>query len=263
MNVGKSRPVALITGASGGIGAELARLIAGDGYDVVLVSRDKIKLEKVGEELERDFGVCWLAIAVDLSVPGHVGKLMKDIEARSIIPQLIVNNAGYGLAGAAGSGDVEQQLGCVNLNVSALSELTLGYLPALILKNCGGIINVGSVAGFFPGPYFSVYYATKAYVQSFTLAVAHELKNSKVKICVICPGATLTGFQKRAGLNRSAATRSGLTMTANEVAKIGYAGYKNGRLVIVTGKLNRFLVLMSLLIPTSWLVRVVSKFNKS
>jgi uncharacterized protein len=119
------------------------------------------------------------------------------------------------------------------------------------------------VAGFFPGPFFSVYYATKAYVQSFTAAIAHELKSSNVKICVICPGATLTGFQKRAGLDRSGVAKSGLTMTAEEVAKIGYAGYKNGRTVIVTGKMNRFLVLMSCLIPTSWLVCVVSKFNKT
>jgi uncharacterized protein len=263
MDVGKSRPVALITGASGGIGAELARLIAGDGYDVVLVSRHKNKLEKIGNELAREFRVCWLAIAVDLSVPSQVGELIKEIQARSIDPELIVNNAGYGVADAAGSGDVVQQLGSINLNVSALSELTLKYLPDLISKNRGGIINVGSVAGFFPGPFFSVYYATKAYVQSFTAAIAHELKSSNVKICVICPGATLTGFQKRAGLDRSGVAKSGLTMTAEEVAKIGYAGYKNGRTVIVTGKMNRFLVLMSCLIPTSWLVCVVSKFNKT
>ncbi len=262
MNVGENRPVALITGASGGIGAEMAVEIAKDGYDLVLVSRDQDQLDKVGSDLQNRFGISWLAIAMDLSAPSQVAALMKTLDEKSIIPELIVNNAGYGVAGRAEKIDVDQQLGSISLNVSALTEISLKYLPRLLLANRGGIINVGSVAGFFPGPYFSVYYATKAYVQSFTYALANELKSSNVKICVICPGPTLTGFQKRAGMDRSGVARSGAAMTAAEVAQIGYAGYKKGQIVVVTGKLNRILVLLSRLVPASLFVRAISKFNR-
>jgi len=262
MSVGENRPVALITGASGGIGAELAREIAGDGYDLVLVSRDKDQLEKVGCELQRKFDVCWLAIAVDLSQALQVQGLIENLETKSITPELIVNNAGYGLASPAAASDVEQQRGCIDLNVSALTEITLKYLPQLVAKNRGGIINVGSVAGFFPGPGFAVYYASKAYVQSFTCAVAHELKGTNVRVCVICPGTTLTGFHDRAGLIRSGSTRTGGAMTARQVARIGYAGYKKGKTIVVTGILNRFFVFMSYFMPTAWIASTVSRFNK-
>ena len=263
MSVGKSRPVALITGASGGIGAEMAREIAKDGYDLILVSRDQVQLEKVGSDLQNQLGIGWLAIAMDLSAPSKVEVLIKTLEEKAITPELIVNNAGYGVVGRVEKIDVEQQLGSVSLNVSVLTELSLKFLPQLLSKNRGGIINIGSVAGFFPGPYFSVYYATKAYVQSFTCAIAHELKSSNVKICVICPGPTRTGFQKRAGMTRSGVTRSGAAMTAEEVAKIGYAGYKKGRTVVVTGTLNRILVFLSQLVPASLFVRAIASFNRS
>lgn len=263
MTVGKNRPVALITGASGGIGAEFAREIAADGYDLVLVSRNKSKLKKVGRALQREYASHWLAISFDLTKPGRIDLMMKELVDQSIFPELIVNNAGYGLANAAEASDVDQQLGSINLNISVLTEITLKYLPRLVSQNRGGIINVGSVVGFFPGPYFSVYYATKAFVQSFTYAIAHELKDSNVKICVVCPGTTITGFHKRAGLDRSNVAKSGGAMTAAAVAKIGYAGYKKGRTVVVTGVLNRFLVLISHLIPTSWIASGVSRFNKT
>ncbi len=262
MTVGEKRPVALITGASGGIGAELAKEIAKDGFDLVLVSRDQNLLEKVGSDLQAKFGASWLAIAMDLTVPSQVDLLIRELDLKSISPELIVNNAGFGVAGSIVASNLGQQLGSINLNVSVLSEITLKYLPRLISENRGGIINVGSVAGFFPGPYFSVYYATKAYVQSFTYAIAEELKASDVKICVICPGATTTGFQKRAGLDRSSVAQSSGAMSAEDVARIGYAGYKSGRSVVVTGKRNRFLVLLSHLVPTSWFVSAVSKFNR-
>jgi len=262
MNAGKTRPVALITGASGGIGAEMAVEIAKDGYDLVLVSRDQGQLEKVGDDLQNRFGIDWLAIAMDLSIPSQVEVLIKTLDEKSIAPELIINNAGYGVAGRVEKIDVEQQLGSISLNVSVLTEITLKFLPRLLAVNRGGIINIGSVAGFFPGPYFSVYYATKAYVQSFTYALANELESSNVKICVICPGPTLTGFQERAGMGRSGVARSGAAMTAAEVAKIGYVGYKKGRSVVVTGKLNRILVLLSRIVPTSLFVRAISKFNR-
>jgi len=245
LSVGTNRPVALITGASGGIGEELAKVIAKDGYDLVLVSRNYMQLKQVGSELQREFGVFCLAIEADLTDASQVNILINKLEANSITPELIVNNAGYGLAGAADAADVKLQLDSIQLNVSALTELTLKYLPHLVAKNRGGIINVGSVAGFFPGPYFSIYYATKAYVQSFTCAIAHELKASNVRICVICPGTTLTRFHERAGLDRSGVASSGAAMSAEEVARIGYAGYKKRKTIVVTGKLNRFFVFIS------------------
>jgi len=262
MNVGKNRPVALITGASGGIGAALAGEIAKDGYDLVLVSRNQHRLEKVGGDLHAKFGTHFLAIAVDLAQPLQVEDFIESLNTQAIVPELIVNNAGYGLTCAVETGDVTQQLGCINLNVMALSEITLKFLPSLISQNRGGIINVGSIAGFFPGPYFSIYYATKAFVQSFTCAIAYELRASNVKICVICPGTTITGFHKRAGVNSSGLHSRIISMTAEEVAKIGYAGYKKGRSVVVTGMLNHIIVIVSRLMPTSWIAAAVARFNK-
>ena len=253
MSVGKNRPVALITGASGGIGEALARLVAQDGFDLVLVSRNLDRLNKVGNDIHRELGVNWLAIEADLTDISRVDRLISGLDAKFITPELIVNNAGYGLAGPADAGDVTQQLECIQLNVSALTELTLRYLPRLQANDRGGIINVGSVAGFFPGPYFSVYYATKAFVQSFTCAIACELKASNVKICVICPGTTITGFHKRAGLDRSGVANHGAAMSAEEVARVGYAGYKGGKTIVVTGKLNRFFVFISQILQASWI----------
>lgn len=263
MKIGENRPVALITGASGGIGAKLASEIARDGYDLVLVSRDQVRLEGVSDDLQERFDICCQAMAMDLTAPGQVGILIEKLESQSIFPELIVNNAGFGLAGPAKTNDVTQQLGCIDLNIVVLSELTLKYLPSLVLNNRGGIINVGSVAGFFPGPNFATYYATKSFVHSFTYAIAHELKASNVKVCVICPGTTLTGFHKRAGMDRGKFAKSGVAMTAEYVARIGYAGYKKGQTVVVTGILNRFLVLMSHFLPTSWIASGVSRFNKT
>lgn len=264
MSVGKNRPVALITGASGGIGAELAGEIARDGYDVVLVARNAQKLDEVGADLSQKFDVEWLTVAMDLTAPSQVDELFATLESKDIEPELIVNNAGYGIAGAAASAanDIEGQLGSVDLNVSVLSDICLRFLPKLVAKDRGGIINVGSVVGFFPGPYFATYYATKAYVRSFTQAIAHEVKASRVKICLICPGATATDFHRRAGIDRKSSARSAGFMSAKEVAKIGYAGYKKGRGVVVTGVSNRILVFLSRLIPSSWFAYLVARFNK-
>ncbi len=262
MSYGKNRPVALITGASGGIGAELAREIAADGYNLVLVARNDGDLEKVADELDGQYGTESEIMALDLTLPSQVEKLFKSLEKAHIHPELIVNNAGYGLASPAADSDVVGQLGSINLNISVLTELILRFLPQLRAKGQGGIINVGSVAGFFPGPYFAVYYATKAYVQSFTHALAHELKDSNIKICVICPGSTATGFHKRAGLKRSGMSKASGAMQAKDVAKIGYSGYKRGRTVVVTGSLNRFFVMVSHFIPNKLLAYGVSRFNK-
>jgi len=263
MKIGENRPVALITGASGGIGAALAKEIAQDEYDLVLVSRNQILLEKIGQELHDKYGISWVAIGADLSDPSQVDTLMKNLKGQLIEPELIVNNAGFGLAGPVATNDATIQLDSIQLNILTLSKMTLQFLPRLISQNRGGIINVGSVAGFFPGPNFAVYYASKAYVQSFTIALAHELKATNVNICVICPGTTQTGFHERAGMDRSGVARSGGAMTAEAVAKIGYAGYKKGRRVVVTGTLNRFIVFVTRFIPTSWVVSVVSRFNKT
>ena len=264
MSVGDKRPVALITGASGGIGAELAREIARDGFDVVLVARTKQKLDDVGAELARRFNVEWLTLALDLAAPSQVDALFAVLADKGIEPELIVNNAGYGIAGATAfaKNDSEGQLGSIDLNVAVLSDICLRFLPKLVANDRGGIINVGSVVGFFPGPYFATYYATKAYVRSFTQAIAHEVKATRVKVCLICPGATATDFHRRAGIDRKSSASSAGFMSAKEVAKIGYAGYKKGRVVVVTGMSNRILVLLSRLIPSSWFAHLVAKFNK-
>lgn len=263
MSVGDQRPVALITGASGGIGAAFAHEIAADGYDLVLVARDHKALDKVGGQLAQEFGIEWLALPADLTLSSHVEPLLAQLESEGCDFDLVVNNAGYGLTGAAIHSDTAGNLGSIALNVSALSEICFRFLPGMAKRGRGGIINVGSVVGFFPGPYFATYYATKAYVLSFTKALAYEMKDNGVKICVVCPGATETQFHQRSGLSQSGRAKRRAFMSAKEVAKIGYAGYKRGRTVIVTGKFNQFVVTMSRIIPPSLFARFVAKFNKA
>lgn len=258
----QKRPVALVTGASGGIGEALAYEIARDGYDLFLVARSREGLERVAKAARAQCGVEAATLPLDLARPGAGDELAQTLDARGISPELVVNNAGFGLLGHAGALSRDEQIEMVDLNVRTLVDLSLRFLPAMRARGRGGIINVASVAGFMPGPFMAVYYATKAFVISFTEALARELAGTGVTVTALCPGVTATGFQARAGMSGHTVERLGRAMSAEEVARLGYGGFKAGRRVAVTGLANRLFALAPRFVPRALLLGVIARLQR-
>lgn len=229
---------ALITGASGGLGEEFARLCAARTMNVILVARSAEKLRALADELTHTHGIAARAIAADLSVPAEVDALARAINAESLPVTLLINNAGVGAYGPFASSDVEVQSGMVELNVHALTRLTRHLLPGMIARGQCRILNIASTAAFQPGPLMAVYYATKAYVLSFSLALSDELRGTGVTATCLCPGPTRTGFERRANLGRSKLFRR-RTMDARTVATIGLNACLAGRPLVTAGILNK------------------------
>jgi short-subunit dehydrogenase len=233
---------ALVTGASGGIGLELARLFAGDSHDLVLVARSEGKLRELGEQLEQAHGIAATVIASDLSKANAARDLVETLGAASIEIDALVNNAGFGLSGAFLDNDPQTQLDVIQVNLVALTELTRLLLPPMVSRRSGRILNVASTAAFAPEPLAAVYGATKAYVLSFSEAVGEELRQSGVTVTALCPGPTQTGFSAAAGAGSTRLYRKQKPMSSADVARIGYEGLNNGRRVVVTGLRNKLLV---------------------
>jgi uncharacterized protein len=236
---GSNRPVALVTGASSGIGAALARELAQHGHDLVLSARSLAPMDALAEEL-RGIGAAATIIAADLSEPGGGAKLVGELNARGIEIEVLVNNAGLGAFGRFGRIDAARNAEMLQVNIVALTELTQALLPAMLARHRGKIVLVASTASFVPCPYFAIYGATKAFVRSFGEALAEELKGSGVTVNVLCPGATATNFFDVAG-NPPNALQSARMMSAAAVAKIGVAGMMRGERVTVAGLVNRIL----------------------
>ncbi|MBI2922869.1 MAG: SDR family oxidoreductase [Planctomycetes bacterium] len=251
----------LITGASSGIGLELARLFAADGADLVLVARRGERLEALAKELEASHGSRARAISKDLSDPAAPAQIAEALRNRGAAVDVVVNNAGFGALGRFAQIDERRQLDMVQLNVAALTHLTRLFLPAMIERRRGGILNVASTAAFQPGPLMSVYYATKAYVLSLTEGLAEELRGTGVVASCLCPGPTFTEFLVRAEMKQSAAFEAA-AMSAKKVAKIGYRGFRRGRVVVVPGAANRMGTLLVRAAPR-WLARRVTFFLNS
>src|ERR1043165_596969 len=220
-------PTALITGASSGLGADFARLFAKDGYDLVLVARSEGKLH----ELARDLGVKTTVIAADLSKPNAAADVVAQLGAIEI--DALVNNAGVGLAGAFADNDLQTELDMIQLNVVALTQLTKLLLPPMLQRGRGRILNVASTASFQPGPLMAVYYATKAYVLSFSEAIAEELRKTPVTVTALCPGPTATGFVAAANVSETRLFTLMPPMESEKVAHIGYEAMKKGRRVVI------------------------------
>jgi uncharacterized protein len=227
----------LITGASGGIGYELARLFARDHHNLVLVARSREKLAQVATELQPT-GVTIKTIAFDLAQLPASKFLFDQLQSEGIAVDILINNAGFGTHGEFAQTAEEEILGQIQLNISALTELTRLFLPPMIQRRSGRIMNVASTAGFQPGPLMAVYYATKAYVISFTEAIANELRDSGVTVTCFCPGATRTGFAKRAGIEKSRLFKSMAAMNAEKVALEGYRAVMEGRGLAISGAHN-------------------------
>ena len=246
---------ALITGASGGIGVELARCFAKDGYNVVLAARSREKLDVACAGIAQEFAVSAIPLDCDLGRINAGTELVKALEERGLAVDVLVNNAGYGQRGPFAEGDLSSQLGMVDLNIRTLVELT-GLLWPRILKNGrGGILNVGSTGSFQPGPYMAVYCASKAFVLSFTEALWEEARGTSVCVSCLCPGATRTGFQRRAGAEKLHLYCMGM-MGARRVARLGYRGFRTNRRVTITGIINRMMVWTVPFSPRSVVLRV-------
>jgi uncharacterized protein len=249
-----ARPLALVTGASSGIGRELARELARDGHDLVLSARRAAPMQALAAEFERQ-GANATVVAADLSRPGAAAELAGAVEARGLHVEVLINNAGLGALGRFDRADPVRIGQMLNVNIVALTELTRLLLPGMVARGRGRIMLVASTAGFLPGPGMAVYFATKAYVLSFGEAIAQELRGSGVTVTTLCPGATATDFFAVAGSEHGVVRAM---MSAAAVARIGYRGLKAGRRVVVAGLHNRVLAIGSRLAPHAVTLPVVS-----
>ena len=229
-------PVAIITGASAGIGAELARVFARHGHALVLVARREAQLKSLAAEIEANGAPAPLVLPIDLAERDAVARIAAALAARGLEPQYVVNNAGFGLVGDAAECDRDVLLGMIDLNMRALTDLSLAFVDSLA-RHRGGILNVASVAGFLPGPGSAVYYATKAYVLSFSEALHRELRPRNVRVTALCPGPVATEFQARAGVISQ--TSPFLDVPASRVAEQGYRGLMRGKRLVVPGFGNK------------------------
>jgi len=227
----------LITGASGGIGYELAKLFARDRHNLALVARSRDKLAQVAAELQPN-GITVKTIALDLAAPPAPKFLFDQLQREGVSIDILVNNAGFGIHGEFAQMPEDEILGQISLNITALTELTRLFLPAMVARRGGRIMNVASTAAFQPGPMMAVYYATKAYVLSFSEAIANELSDSGVTVTCFCPGATHTGFAKRAGFENSRLFKRIGAMSVEKVARDGYRALMEGRTTIISGAHN-------------------------
>ena len=249
---------ALITGASGGIGYELAKLCARDHHHLVLVARSSDKLAQVANELQAR-GVSVKTVALDLAEPPAPKFLFDQLQREGIAVDILINNAGFGALGKFAQMPDDEIFGQINLNITALTQLTKLFLPAMIARHTGRIMNVASTAGFQPGPLMAVYYATKAYVISFSEAIANELKDSGVTVTCFCPGATHTGFAKRAGNDKSRLFKQLGAMNADKVALDGYRALMEGRTLAISG-LHNWLVAQSTRLGPRKMVTAISRW---
>jgi short-subunit dehydrogenase len=251
-----ARATALITGASGGIGFELANLCASAGNDVVLVARRKSELEDLANGLARQHGVAARSLAADLADPGAPRAIFEAVAAVDIL----INNAGFGLSGAFAETDWNTEARMIQVNIASLAHLTKLYLPGMIAQKRGKILNVASTAAFVPGPFMAMYYASKAMVFSFTLAIAAELEGTGVTATALCPGPTSTNFSEVAGVS-GAKLFEGAAMSAAEVAREGFSAMMAGKPEVIAGSRNRWMIWGMRFAPRRMLTGIAKRLN--
>jgi short-subunit dehydrogenase len=255
-----ARGWALITGASAGLGFEFARQLAARGHDVILTARRRERMEKLAADLQAKHGIQALVLESDLMVPGAAAALVKELDARGIVPAVLINNAGFGPHGAALDVPVEKTTEMLNLNMVALTELTILIGGKMAARGSGGIVNVASTAAFQPSPYFAAYSATKSYVASFTQAFAREVAPRGVRVVTHCPGPTRTEFFDVADLK--VGINDALVMSAERCVRIGLHALDRGRPLVITGWLNAIVAWFARVSPlwmvvpiTGWIMR--------
>jgi uncharacterized protein len=251
------KAITLITGASAGIGAELARVFAARGHELVLVARRQDRLEALADEIAATGKPRPVVLPADLEQRDAAIKIRGQLLLLELEPAFVVNNAGFGLVGSATALSRDEQLGMIDLNVRALTELSLIFADSLA-RHRGGILNVASVAAFLPGPSMAVYYATKAFVLSFSEALHRELADRGVRVTALCPGPVVTEFQARSGMRIDPAMRL-ILVPPDRVAQIGYEGLMRGKRVVIAGLGNKIAVLLLRCVPHVLLLRIVDQ----
>lgn len=259
---GERRRVTLITGASGGIGADLARVFAKNGHDLVLIARSRQALDALASEIAKEGRPAPLVLVADLLSRGVASRIISELETLNIQPEILVNNAGFGLLGEAASLDPAEQLAIIDLNVRLAAELTLHFLPA-IRATRGKILNVASVAAYFPGgPGMAVYYASKAFLLSFSQALSQELRSQGVAVTALCPGYTKTGFQARAGFGPNDNLAKFPSVSSVDVAQAGYVGLMAGKRTIVPGLFNKITIWLLPFLPNPVVLWIISHLQQ-
>lgn len=249
----------LITGASQGIGYELAKLFAKDGYKLILVARSESNLQKVRDELIKTYGSSIVLVPKDLAQSQAPDELYNELQKQHIGVDVLVNNAGFATHGRFESLPVEPEMEEIQVNIAALTKLTRLFLPQMVQQKSGKILNIASTAAFLPGPYMSVYYATKAYVLSFSEALSEELVGTGVTVTALCPGTTKTGFIQRAALENAPLFRK--TADPKDVALTGYIGLMQGKRVVFVGLRNMIGAMLSKWIPHILILKYVKKLQ--
>jgi uncharacterized protein len=251
---------ALITGASSGIGYELALLFAADGFDCILVARSHDKLKELAARLEGEHRVKTLVLPKDLSRPSAVDEIYEEVGAASLEVDVLVNNAGFTVFGLFVETDLAVELEMLQVNVVALTALTKLFLKGMVERRAGRVLNLASTASFLPGPLMAVYYASKAYVLSFSEAIANELRGTGVTVTALCPGPTRTGFQKRGAIEDSRLVQ-GQIADARSVALAGYRGLMAGTTVVIPGFTNKLVPWIARVSPRGMVARVVHRMQ--
>jgi short-subunit dehydrogenase len=255
------RPIALVTGASMGLGAEFARLLASEGYDLVLTARNGEKLATLMKEVENLHGVEAHVVVADLADPRAPAAIHDHVRSLGFDIDVLVNNAGFGMYGKFEESDWETEMEMVQVNIIALMHLTKLFVRDMVARKQGRIVNVASTAAFQAGPMQSVYYASKAFVLSFSEAIGSELRGTGVTVTALCPGPTPTGFQARANVGNLRGLRLLMRMSPESVVRAGYHGMKRGTPVVVPGLLNNFLIFVQRFAPRRLAVMVVRRMQ--
>ena len=254
--------LALVTGASMGIGEELARLLARDRYDLVLVARSADRLAALAEELSAKHNISARVIVKDLASPTAPQEIFDELQADGAVVDVLVNNAGFGSYGLFAETDAEKELGLLQVNIVALTHLTKLFLPGMIARRRGRICQVASTAAFQPGPLMAVYYASKAYVLSLSEALSNETQGTGVTVTALCPGPTETGFVAAAGMEKSKLFEANV-MDARPVAEVGYQGMLAGKRVVIPGLRNSIMARLASLAPRGLVTKVVRRVQET
>jgi hypothetical protein len=254
--------VALVTGASSGIGYELCKLLANDRIDLVLVARDIERLNRIADELGDATGIGVTTLRVDLADPGGPEKVWHAVQEAGLTVEYLINNAGFGNFGIFLDHGTEATLDLLQVNIHALTHLTALFLPGMVERRSGRVMNVASTAAFQAGPLMSTYYASKAYVLHFSEAIAEELEGKGVSVTALCPGPTVTEFHKRARMETSGLVTDRRSMTAEAVAEIGYQGMMRGKTLVIPGMSNKLLTLVVRLAPRKMIARFVHRMQE-
>lgn len=256
----KERGYVLITGASSGIGYELSKIYARDGYNLILVARDIKRLKNLKDEL-----ICYDidvdTIAIDLTGDNSCENLIEIVNKKNLSVDILINNAGVGSFGYLNTLETEKEMNLIDLNIKVLTKLTKYFLSIMIDNNKGAIMNVASTAAFCGGPKMATYYASKAYVLNFTEALYEEVKDKGIKVSCLCPGAVNTTFQSKAGIKKREGAKNNL-MLPKEVAEVAYRDFNKGKVIIIPGFKNKVLVLINKLLPRSVSRKVILMMNK-